>query len=384
MILENLAMLQTPEDSRITLEIKGAIIKKIFKQDGSTPLKAIHFNHALVIPGLINSHDHLCFNLFPKLGGGIYQNYKEWALDVQSNYQNEIQKLAKIPKPLLYQWGILKNVINGFTTVVQHGPFFSTSFNGLIDVFTQTYPLHSVSFERRWKIKVLRPIRKPIVMHLGEGVSQDVTQELRRVNRWNWFGNTIIPVHGIQMTPDLVPHFKALIWCPESNYELYRTTVNLTSIQSKLPILFGSDSTISASWDIWQHLRRLFKLNLMNQEQLISTLTTNPSQVWNLSKTGAIKEGFLADLTIVDRLFEDPWDTFKETSPASILMVIKAGKIVLCDEKIWPQLSKDLKNERKFFKLKVQNTYKWIAADVDQLLKKIKGLAPSVVFPFGT
>jgi cytosine/adenosine deaminase-related metal-dependent hydrolase len=36
------------------------------------------FENALVFPGLINSHDHLDFNLFPRLGNGIYENYLEW------------------------------------------------------------------------------------------------------------------------------------------------------------------------------------------------------------------------------------------------------------------------------------------------------------------
>jgi cytosine/adenosine deaminase-related metal-dependent hydrolase len=36
----------------------------------------------LVLPGLINAHDHLEFSLFPTLGRGTYENAKSWAADL--------------------------------------------------------------------------------------------------------------------------------------------------------------------------------------------------------------------------------------------------------------------------------------------------------------
>src|SRR5689334_8313466 len=35
-----------------------------------------------VLPGFINAHDHLEFNLFPRLGAGPYRNATEWARDI--------------------------------------------------------------------------------------------------------------------------------------------------------------------------------------------------------------------------------------------------------------------------------------------------------------
>ena len=35
----------------------------------------------LILPGLINCHDHLEFNLFPRLGRGPYDNASSWAAD---------------------------------------------------------------------------------------------------------------------------------------------------------------------------------------------------------------------------------------------------------------------------------------------------------------
>ena len=47
---------------------------------------------ALVFPGLVNSHDHLDFNLFPQLGERKYEHYAEWGADLHARYQKDIAK----------------------------------------------------------------------------------------------------------------------------------------------------------------------------------------------------------------------------------------------------------------------------------------------------
>ncbi|HVW16604.1 MAG TPA: hypothetical protein VHB54_22430, partial [Mucilaginibacter sp.] len=41
----------------------------------------------VIFPGLINSHDHLDFNLFPALGDRRYQNYTEWGEYIHKYYK---------------------------------------------------------------------------------------------------------------------------------------------------------------------------------------------------------------------------------------------------------------------------------------------------------
>lgn len=383
MLLKGVRVLNQGNKGVVAVKIKGPIIEEISASTSSFDSKAIHFEKALLLPGLVNSHDHLCFNLYPRLGGTNYSDYREWALDVQTHYKADIRKLEKVPRPLLYQWGILKNLVNGVTTVVQHGAFFQTDFDHLVRVHRQTVPLHSTSFERKWKWKLLRPSPHPVVMHAGEGLNEDMEKELRQLGRWNVFRNKIIPVHGIKMTPGLAPDFKALIWCPESNFELFQATAAVRSLWDQIPILFGSDSTISASWNMWRHFRRAFKLELLQPDQLLSTLTSNPAKIWNLDKKGEVKEGFFADLTIVDHPGDDPWATFCGAQPTAVLLVVKEGKVVLCDDRIWPQINRINQKHDHFTRLRIGDTYKWIAADVNELMQNIKALAPEVAFPFG-
>src|SRR5580704_7687192 len=113
---------------------------------------------ALAIPGLINSHDHLDFNLFPPLGKGGYTNYSAWGKDIHTQNQAEISAVIKIPLALRTQWGLYKNLLSGVTTVVNHGERLVIDGAGaLISVLQNAHSLHSVAFEKNWKWKVNRP-----------------------------------------------------------------------------------------------------------------------------------------------------------------------------------------------------------------------------------
>src|SRR5882762_2022569 len=122
------------------------------------PEPCLSFEDALVFPGLINSHDHLDFNLFPSLGNKIYKNYTAWGQDIHTHNKEAIAAVLKIPRQLRTLWGLYKNLLNGFTTVVNHGEKLETDGN-IITVFQDYHCLHSVGFEKSWRWKLNRPGR---------------------------------------------------------------------------------------------------------------------------------------------------------------------------------------------------------------------------------
>ena len=70
----------------------------------------------MILPGLINAHDHLEFNLFPRLGRGPYPNAAEWARDIYHPDLAPIRDHLRVPKKLRLLWGGLKNLLCGVTT----------------------------------------------------------------------------------------------------------------------------------------------------------------------------------------------------------------------------------------------------------------------------
>src|SRR5437868_4967563 len=142
MLLQNVNIIGNEHPLDIKLDANSISEISINAKAGKDEL-VIKFDNAIAFPGLINSHDHLEFNLFPKLANKIYNSYLEWGADIFENSKNTIHTITKIPKQLRAEWGVFKNIFNGVTTVVHHGEHFNLP-QPAINVFQECYSLHSV------------------------------------------------------------------------------------------------------------------------------------------------------------------------------------------------------------------------------------------------
>ena len=218
MQLCNLKIIES--DELVNIEVDGKKITNITSNTENKNFKAhtIFFEDAIAFPGLINSHDHLDFNLFPQIRNRVYHNYKEWGEDIHMNNKELIQSVLKIPQPLRTRWGLYKNLLNGITTVVNHGEILPVN-DDIISVLQNNHSIHSVQFENNWKIKLNNPFKKiqPFVIHIGEGTDKASHEEINELIRWNLFRRKIIGVHGVAMDEEQAKAFRALVWCPASN-----------------------------------------------------------------------------------------------------------------------------------------------------------------------
>ncbi|MES1249730.1 MAG: hypothetical protein ABUL46_03555, partial [Chitinophaga rupis] len=127
------------------------------------------------------------------LGNRIYNDYTEWGEDIHLRDQARISPILKIPQLLRTRWGIYKNLLNGFTTVVNHGERLETGTEELITVFQDCRCLHSLSAEKHWKwaVNSWQARRTLIAVHIGEGTNAAAGREIDRLRRWNLFGRGI-------------------------------------------------------------------------------------------------------------------------------------------------------------------------------------------------
>ena len=65
----------------------------------------------LVMPGLVNAHDHLQFALYPNLGNPPYRNYIEWGEDIHATFSEIIAKHKSVPKDVRLWWGGIRNLL---------------------------------------------------------------------------------------------------------------------------------------------------------------------------------------------------------------------------------------------------------------------------------
>ncbi len=337
------------------------------------------FDNAIIFPGLINSHDHLDFNLFPQLGNRTYSNYTEWGKYIHRNYREEIAAVLKIPPMLRAQWGIYKNLVCGVTTVINHGEKLATA-NDLITVFEETNCIHSVGFEKRWKLKLNNPLKNdlPVNIHAGEGDDWSSYNEINRLIRWNLFKKKLVAVHAVAMTEEQATEFEAIVWCPQSNYFLLKKTAPVDVLKKQTTMLFGTDSTLTSGWDIWDHLKSARKTRLLDDETLYKSLTQNAARVWKLN-CGEIATGKDADIVIAKiKPKTRSFDTFFATEPAEILLVIHRGHIRLFDETLMAQLqTTDLS---KFSKIYVNGVGKYVEGNLPGLIENIREYQPEANF----
>src|SRR5215211_3746221 len=163
----------TIEEGVKDISLKDGKIVNIFSPgegNANNSERHLYFDQALVFPGMINSHDHLDFNLFPRLGNRIYKNYLEWGDDIHKRNKPVIDAVLKIPQTIRTQLGMYKNLFNGITTVFNHGEQLQIQ-DPVIDVLQDRNSLHSVRLEKSWFRKLNNPFitKDPYVVHVGEG-----------------------------------------------------------------------------------------------------------------------------------------------------------------------------------------------------------------------
>lgn len=324
---------ETDELYDIVIDDEG-VIKDLDVHEKSNPLSGIDLSGCIAFSGLINAHDHLEFNLFPQLTTQFFNNYKEWTESVQGNHQETIAKITKVPYDLRCTWGAIKNLISGFTTVVHHGPSDAVLKEDIVHVH-HTSHLHSLQFENFWRIKMITPSCNDVVAHLGEGVDKYATNEAKRLFSWNIWKKNIIAIHGIGITAALSTKLKGLVWCPDSNLKLYGQTANTGKLKDYVPILFGADSTLTSSWNIWEHLNIARSLNYLSDRELFDAITTMPKSIFQIDKDVLIKRGRTSDLVIAKpKNNADKWGQLYSTQPEDVMLIIRDGKIIHADRSI--------------------------------------------------
>jgi cytosine/adenosine deaminase-related metal-dependent hydrolase len=380
MILNNVKI--TGSNEPVNIRVDNGKITNISSSvmiDTSVPLQ-LTFDNDMLFPGLINSHDHLDFNLFPQLGNRTYSNYTEWGKHIHKNYKQEISNILKIPVLLRSQWGVFKNLLCGVTTVVNHGENSGIS-DDLITVFEESHCLHSVQFEKGWKFKLNNPfkVNLPVTIHVGEGDDLPSFHEIDKLIRWNILQKKLIGVHAVAMSEYQAKKFEAIVWCPQSNYFLLNKTALVNLLKKHTNLLFGTDSTLTSTWDIWDHLKLARKTKLINDKTLYETLNQNAAKIWKLN-CGEIAPGKDADMVVATiKPGKSGFDAFFAIDPADLLLVMHKGNIRLFDETLLPQLNAvDLSD---FSAIRVNGACKYVQGDLPGLMEKIRGFQPTIEFP---
>jgi cytosine/adenosine deaminase-related metal-dependent hydrolase len=317
------------ESAELDIEIGRGKILEIRKPE-KLPKGALALNldGHLITPGLINAHDHLEFNLYPRLGRGPYPNAGAWARDIYRPQESPVKEQLQIPKSTRLVWGGLKNLLSGVTTVCHHNPCDHPVFdrNFPVRVMKQFGWAHSLQFSSDVAERFhATPPDWPFILHLGEGTNREARSEIFQLDEVGLLQQRTILVHAVALDRKglrLVRERGAsLIWCPGSNLFLLGRTLDGQALRSGVPIALGSDSALTANGDLLDEIRLARKLSGLSSPAIYAMVTEVAAKMLRLQNgAGTLAVGAAADVVA----FRDA-----SRSPAVAIMRAKGPALVI-------------------------------------------------------
>jgi cytosine/adenosine deaminase-related metal-dependent hydrolase len=246
----------------------------------------------LILPGLINAHDHLEFNLYPRLGRGPYPNAGVWARDVYRPDEAPIREVRKISKSTRLMWGGLKNLLCGVTTVCHHNPMDFAIFdrNFPVRVVRRFGWAHSIEYSPDLAERFRQtPAGEPFVVHLAEGTDEQARDEIFRLDEMGALDCRTVLVHAVGLDAaglELARRKGAsLIWCPSSNLFLLGRTLGADVLRSGIPVALGSDSGLTADGDLLDEMQAAHRCG-MAPDEIYRMVTEAPARMLQLRLEG--------------------------------------------------------------------------------------------------
>ncbi len=238
-----------------------------------------------IFPGLINAHDHLELNHYPRSKfREKYDNAHQWGEDMNARLNDEPYKsLRAYPLWDKLFIGGLKNLLCGATTVAHHNPphkeLWRKDFP--VRVLKQYGWAHSLHFSTDEEI--VRSYRStpqdwPWFIHLAEGTDEVAAGEYERLEKLNCIDLTkTVLIHCVGMrkagqyhsaNPDYEVDFitdrtRGVVWCPTTNLYLLGKTLADENNGFHEPIAnalaLGSDSRLTSDGDLLSELTAAYK-----------------------------------------------------------------------------------------------------------------------------
>jgi 5-methylthioadenosine/S-adenosylhomocysteine deaminase len=370
---------------RGTLVTPGGIVENgtIFIREGKIVALGTHVElppnatvidtHSVIAPGLIDLHNHLTWNVFPR-----WHPVQEFGNRYDWQQKPVYQTLIESPHQSMVADGLecrmeryaeVKALSEGETSAV--GSLVDTCSAGLahnLDTEAEWHVAYNV-FPLQMSEDELTPIRRQLanhqlhafLVHLSEGSHQDAAaaREFALLKGRGLLVPGVGLIHGGGLQPEnfteMAEHGVSLIWSPRSNLELYGNTADVAAAKAahvKIALApdwspTGSDGLLAelnyaSAWNNSQDPRPF------TDRELVAMATSVPADlIGDSDRLGALAAGHDADLLVLrpETDKHDAWWTLTHATAGQVILVAIAGVPVYGDPELLEKLAPTLHAE---------------------------------------
>jgi cytosine/adenosine deaminase-related metal-dependent hydrolase len=300
-----------------------------------------------VLPGLINAHDHLQLNVYPRQKHRErYTNVVGWIDDINARRAGDPALVAdRHTRAARLAHGGLKNLLSGVTTVAHHDPLYESvcDCDFPVRVVREYGWSHSLAIDGAANVQRsyrATPREQPWIIHAAEGVDDAARAEFDTLKSLGCIAANTVLVHGVALDAAhrarLASVGGGLIWCPSSNLHLFGSTATLDELVAARAVALGTDSRLSGARDLLAELAIAQRASQQSEATLERMVTSWAAQLLRVTDRGAIRAGALADLIVLPASL-----ALHEATRADVKMVMIDGAMRYGDLRYARQLTED-------------------------------------------
>ena len=339
------------------LVIEGDRISAVFEGRHSVEGLATIDTDGIILPGLIDLHNHPMWSVFPRWNaGGVFHNRDDWrrAPAYVEGYVQPERALSRTMTCEQSQFAEVKAIAGGATSMrgspatrcsaglvrnmesdrrLSEG-FQDGTLTGLLDVDDLSDKAASRLAERLRGGSVMR-----LFIHVGEGRADHPAprEEFERVVEQGLLTDRTVIIHGTGLGDAefeaLAAAGASLVWSPRSTLELYGETTSIRmAIDRGIRVALAPDWSVTGSANLLDELRTASEWSqhalgaALEDSLLIRMVTSDAASIAGLEdRIGSIEPGRLADVLIIQRRGADPYRDVVSARPSDVRLVIVGG-----------------------------------------------------------
>ena len=353
-----------------------------------------------IYPGLIDLHNHLTWNVFPRWKAGrTFPNRYEWQQMAEYRMALDGPHRALIAEGFgrpMARYAEVKALTGGATSLAGLYPGdlpagTAASYHQMMrmidlcsgfypsgtpeKILYEVFPLFMIEpLAARIRTDLKSHALQALLIHLGEGSPVDASSvaEYRMLKARGLLLPGVSLIHGVALRE---PEFQemhqlgiGLIWSPHSNYALYGATADVAgALAAGVVVALAPDWSPTGSDGMLDELKYAAVWNEsqphppLTDRLLFSMATVDAAKLAAVDdKIGSLKPGLYADLLVLDGGTGDPYAALDHASKAQVRMVMVSGKAVYGDDALVTRLNP----EAHWVAVKVGTSVKSVALPV--------------------